>query len=268
MPELPEVEAVRRIAERALRGRRIIRAHLSRRRLCAPQTPEEFTRAVAGRRFTSSERRGKNILLHFDEVTLWIHLRMTGRLYPVAGPQLRPASTSAYFLLDDGRTLVFEDPRGLGVMRAAKRDEIEDRLSGLGIDPLSKTFTADAFASLARASRGAVKPFLMDQKRIAGLGNIYAAEALFRAGIDPRRKAASLSPARIGRLREAIAQVLVEAVGSAERAYQKPGAFAEGESFHPAVYGREGESCRRCGCTVRRIRQGGRSTYFCPGCQR
>ncbi len=268
MPELPEVEAVRRIAERALRGRRIVSAHISRRRLCAPQTPEEFTRAVAGRRFVSSERRGKNILLHFDGISLWIHLRMTGSLYPVPGRQLPPASASAHFLLDNGRALVFDDPRGLGVMRAAKRDEIENRLSGIGVDPLSKSFTADVLAALARSSRGAVKPLLMDQKRIAGLGNIYAAEALFQAGIDPRRKAASLSSSRIGRLRDAIAQALAEAVRSAERAYRKPGGFAEGERFHPAVYGREGESCRRCGRTVRRIRQSGRSTYFCPGCQR
>src|ERR1051325_7870347 len=112
MPELPEVEAVCLIAARALTGRRVISAHVSRRRVCAPQTPAQFSRSLSGRRFVSAERRGKNILLHFDGVVLLVHLRMTGNLYCVVDPRLRAASCSAHLVLDNGRALVFDDPRG------------------------------------------------------------------------------------------------------------------------------------------------------------
>ena len=137
-----------------------------------------------------------------------------------------------------------------------------------GVDPLDTGFTRDGFAALARQARGAIKTWLMDQRRLAGLGNIYAAEALFQAGIHPRRVGATLSRPRLDRLHGAIVRVLRAAVQSASLAYQRPGGFANGELFDPAVYGREGQPCPRCGRPIRRIAQGGRSTYFCPGCQR
>lgn len=127
---------------------------------------------------------------------------------------------------------------------------------------------APPLAELAGGSRAAVKLLLMDQRRIAGIGNIYAAEALHRAGIDPRRVAATLNPSRLARLRAAIVSVLREGLDSAVATYQRPGEFSEAESFPVAVYGCEGEPCRRCGRLIRRVPQGGRSTYFCPGCQR
>ncbi|HYM12586.1 MAG TPA: zinc finger domain-containing protein, partial [Bryobacterales bacterium] len=167
----------------------------------------------------------------------------------------------------DGRALVFDDPRGLGVMRVLNPAQLAGLLRSIGVDPLSHEFTPERFASLARSSRAAIKLLLMNQRRIAGLGNIYAAEALYRAGIDPRRIAARLSRPRLVRLHAAIVDVLREALRSATAAYQRPRGFAEAESFDCGVYGREGLPCPRCGRPVRRFAQGGRSTYFCPGCQ-
>ena len=268
MPELPEVEAVCRIAARALAGRRVVSVYVSRRRVCAPQTPRQFARSLEGRRFTGVERRGKNILLYFEDAVLWVHLRMTGNLYSIADARLRAATCSAHLVLDDGRALVFDDTRGLGLMRAARAAQISKLLGAIGIDPLSAEFTPERLSRIAGASRAAVKLLLMDQRRIAGIGNIYAAEGLHRAGIDPRRVAGTLSRARLTRLHAAIVSVLREGLNSAMAAYKRPGGFSEAEDFLVAVYGREGEPCRRCGRLIRRIPQGGRSTYFCAGCQR
>ncbi|MBI3667487.1 MAG: bifunctional DNA-formamidopyrimidine glycosylase/DNA-(apurinic or apyrimidinic site) lyase [Acidobacteria bacterium] len=267
MPELPEVEAVCRVVRRALKDRRIVFAEIFRKRICAPQTPSQFARAVAGRRFQSVERRGKNILIHLEGVTLWAHLRMTGDFYPVAVPRLTPPTAAAQFVLDNGRALVFDDPRGLGVLRAVKPAQWKRLLGTLGPDALSPEFTAERFAGLAKSSRAPIKLFLMDQRWVAGLGNIYAAEALFRARIDPRHCGAGLGRARLLRLHRAIVALLTNAVKSASLAYRRPGVFAEGETFRPAVYGREDRRCPACAGLIRRIVQGGRSTFFCPGCQ-
>lgn len=260
VPELPEVEAVCNVARRALAGRTVVGLQILRRRICAPQRPASLERAVAGRRVLGVERRGKSIEIALEDATVWIHLRMTGNLYPVADARLRAHSVTACFLLDNGRALVFDDPRGLGVLRLGTAPPA-------GIDPLSTEFTAERFVALARGGRGAIKTWLMDQRRVAGLGNIYGAEALFQAGIDPRRAGATVSRARLKRLHGAIVAILRDAVESASLAYQRPGGFAEGELFDPAVYGREGLPCPRCRRPIRRISQGGRSTYFCPGCQ-
>jgi formamidopyrimidine-DNA glycosylase len=153
-------------------------------------------------------------------------------------------------------------------MDAAPSAEIDARMARLGPEPLSPEFSAAEFVAAARASRQPAKLFLIDQGRVAGLGNIYAAEALFRAGVDPRRVIGALSAPRLRRLHAAIVQVLEIAVQSAIEAYSGPGLIAESEAFPVAVYGREGESCLLCRRVIRRILQGGRSTYFCPGCQR
>src|SRR5262249_4382543 len=172
-------------------------------------------------------------------------------------PGRRPSSASAYLTLDNGRALIFDDPRGLGVMRAVE----PDRLPGAGLDALSPEFTPQRLVALAHASRAPVKLLLMNQARIGGLGNIYGAEAPWRGGVDPRRAASGLSRSRIFRLHTVIRKVLAEAVESAVRAYARPGRFAEGESFDLAVYGRE--RCRRCGRPIWRIQEGGRGGCFC-----
>jgi formamidopyrimidine-DNA glycosylase len=261
VPELPEVEAVCAVARRALLGRRVTALTIYRKRICAPQRPAAVERTVTGREVRGVERRGKCIEIRLDGAALWIHLRMTGNLYSIADPRLRARTVTACFELDDGRALVLDDPRGLGVLRLGPAPRA-------GIDPLGAEFTPQRFVGLARRARGSIKTWLMNQRWVAGLGNIYAAEALFRAGVHPKRVPGRLSRARLERLHDAIVAILRDAVESASLAYQRPGGFADGELFDPAVYGREGLPCPRCRRPIRRMAQGGRSTYYCPGCQR
>jgi len=193
---------------------------------------------------------------------------MTGNLLVIADARMRPSTVRAWFEFDDGRAMVLDDPRALGRVTFHEGREEVDLFSELGPEPLSDAFTPAGLADRARGSRKPVKIFLMDQRAVTGLGNIYAAEALFEAGIDPRRAAGRISRARLGRLHAAIVGILRVALDSAIRAYCEPGGFTEGENFPVAVYGRAGEPCPACGKPVKRIVQGGRSTYFCGRCQR
>lgn len=263
MPELPEVEAVRRKLDREVARAVIVAARIVRR-------PDRALEAqLRGRRIERVGRRGKNLLIELDgDCILRVHLGMTGNLYPIRDARLRPVATRAWFELDDGRALVFDDPRALGRLELLTAAEAERLASGLGIEPTAPEFTAERFLELARRSRAPVKLFLMDQTRISGLGNIYAAEALFRAGIHPARPTNRLSRRRLERLYAAIVEALHVAIQSACNAYSGPGRFDASETFPLAVYGREGSACPRCRRRIRRIRQAGRSTYFCPGCQR
>jgi len=197
-----------------------------------------------------------------------VHLGMTGNLHVIPDHRLRPAASSAWFALADGRGLIFEDTRGLGWLAVHDEAELRKKLAGLGAEPLSRAFTVEALMQSAAKLRQPAKLFLMDQRRIAGLGNIYAAEALFAARIDPRKPIGSVSRVRLQSLRAAIVGILREAIRSARRGYSRPGGYREPENFTPAVYGREGEPCGACGRAIRRFAQGGRSTYFCPKCQR
>ncbi len=263
MPELPEVEAVCRKLRRDVLGAAIVRARTLRRR------DRHLETGVAGRRIERIDRRGKNILLHLDGGTaIRVHLRMTGNLYVIPDGRIRPATARAYFELDGGRGIVFDDPRALGVLELLGPAQLEALLAGLGPEPLSADFTPERFIQAARRSCRPAKLFLMDQTRLAGLGNIYSAEALHRAGIHPGRPMNRLRPARLAALHAAIRIVLKDAVQSACNAYSGPGRHHSAETFPVAVYGREGRPCPSCGRRVRRILQGGRSTYFCPGCQR
>lgn len=153
-------------------------------------------------------------------------------------------------------------------MQLTTKEEIAALEKELGWEPLDPKFTQEQFLELARRSAKPSKIFLMDQQYVAGLGNIYVAEALFRAGIDPRKSLKNLKATRLHQLLTAIREVMKEAVESVYSAYEQPGTFAEGEIFPVKVYGREGEECSVCARPIRRIPQGGRSTYFCPGCQR
>lgn len=263
MPEMPEVEAVCRKL-RAVAGRRIVEVRASR---CA--TPAVKRRA-AGRTVERVERRGKHILVRLDgALTLHVHLRMTGNLYRIPDRRFAPAAARVVFVLDDDSAMIFEDSRALGVLDVASTQKLNASLDlEVGVEPLSDAFTADRLAALAKRSAMPSKLFLMDQKKVAGLGNIYAAEALYHAAIGPRKRMQTLSRPRIDRLHAAIVDILRRAVQSACIAYSGPGGFAEAETFPLEVYGREGEPCRTCGKAIRRIPQGGRSTYYCPGCQK
>jgi formamidopyrimidine-DNA glycosylase len=263
MPELPEVEAVVRRLRPQVEGARIAGCGQFR-----PTTAKGSPQAI-GRRIAGVDRRGKHILVRLDGgAFLRVHLKMTGNLTVIQDARLRPATVRAWFEFEDGRAMVLDDPRALGRVSFHEPDEEGELFRDLGPEPFSGEFTVEHLIARARGSRKPVKLFLMDQRAVTGLGNIYAAEALFEAKVDPKRAAGRISAARLGRLHGAIVGILRSALDSAVRAYSEPGGFTEGENFPAAVYGREGEPCLACGRAVRRMPQGGRSTYYCPHCQR
>jgi formamidopyrimidine-DNA glycosylase len=199
---------------------------------------------------------------------------MTGHLFVAPAGVRREFSTNnsrpvrAAFALDNGARLVWEDPRGLGILRLLPRAQAVGQMRKLGLEPLSPAFTPAALFRITRGRRSPLKVFLLDQRRIAGLGNIYAAEALWRARLDPRKRAGRLTRREAARLHRAIVDVLREAMAGARRGYRRPSRVRPEEEFQPAVYGREGEPCPRCARPIRRIVQSARSTFFCPRCQR
>lgn len=263
MPELPEVEAVVRRLRPQVEGARIVNCGQWR------ATTAQRAEHSIGRRIETVDRRGKHILVRLEGgAFLRVHLKMTGNLTVIADARMRPNTVRAWFEFDDGRAMVLDDPRALGRVSFHNNGEEATVFKDLGPEPFSPEFTACRLIESARRSRKPVKTFLMDQRAVTGLGNIYAAEALFQAGIDPRRPACRISAPRTGRLHGAIVDVLRVALDSAIRAYFEPGGFTEGENFPVAVYGRAGEPCPACGTAVKRICQGGRSTYFCARCQR
>lgn len=263
MPELPEVQAVAERLRAAAPWARITGFGRFR------STTMTGGRHAVGRRIEAVDRRGKNLILRLSGG--WfarVHLKMTGDLRVLPDARLRPQTVRAWFALDDGRAVVLDDPRALGRISLHPEQEEQELFRHLGPEPLGPEFTAAALLASARLTARPAKLWLMDQATVAGLGNIYAAEALFEARIDPRRPAAQLSRQRIERLHSAILRVLNSALASVRAAYERPGAFTEGEFYPVAVYGREGRPCPRCGAAVRRIPQGGRSTYYCPKCQK
>ena len=261
-PELPEVETFVRGLAPAV-GRTIASADVLDTRLAV--TPED----LAGARIATILRCGKYIRIEFaDGRKLVVHLRMSGRLrLDCDGSEEQYVRMILH--LDDGESIYFVDPRRLGTA-----DVCEDSGDSLvGVEPLGPQFTKEALGELTGRSRAPIKSLLLDQRKIGGIGNIYAAEALWRARINPRRRANELSSVEVGRLHKAIVEVLSEAIaqlgttlGSSVSDY-RPTATGDG-SFHRAVYGREGEPCERCGEPIERIIQAGRSTCFCPKCQR
>lgn len=272
MPELPEVETLARALRATLTGRSIVRAEVRWPRTVAEPDPETFRQRLAGRRILGVRRRGKWLLLDLEgEEWLLIHLRMSGRLAVERSDAPEDVHTRAVFCLDHGERLRFSDPRKFGriVLTACP----EDWLSDLGPEPLDPEFTPERMARMLEGRRVRLKPLLTDQRFLAGLGNIYADEALWRSGLHPLRCADTLTPEEVARLHGAIREVLEEAIARrgttlADRRYVlpdgRPGEFAA----HLAVYGREGASCPRCGAPIARTRVGGRSAHFCPRCQR
>jgi DNA-(apurinic or apyrimidinic site) lyase (EC 4.2.99.18)/Formamidopyrimidine-DNA glycosylase (EC 3.2.2.23) len=274
MPELPEVETVRRGLEPGLRGRRIERVIVYERRLRWP-LPPGFEADLAGARIQRVERRAKYLLLRLEpEASLILHLGMTGSLRLLdSGQPLRLATHDhVVFELDDGARLIYHDPRRFGSMhRHVGSDARHPLLAGLGPEPLSEAFHAAYLHARLAGRRAPIKLTLMDQAIVVGIGNIYANEALFRAGIHPARAAGRISLARLDRLVVEIKAVLYEAIaagGSTLRdffnARGEPGYF----QLDYAVYGRGGQPCRCCASVLREIRLGGRSTVYCPRCQR
>jgi formamidopyrimidine-DNA glycosylase len=249
-------------------GGLIVSAHFLRPQTVQHITPTRLAKRLQGQAIRRVWRRAKNILLDLGSGDrLRIHLRMTGNLY--AWPEIPPPRPSmrAWFGLDSGAAIVFDDPRALGRIDLLEPPDFHLFDASLGIEPLMANFTTRSLAELLSGVRAPVKLFLLDQTKVCGLGNIWAAESLHLARIHPERPAGSLEHTEIRSLRGAVRTILSRAVKSAYRSYSKPGATPESEGFGVRVYGRAGMPCRRCGAVVARIRQGGRSTYFCPGCQ-
>lgn len=271
MPELPEVETVANDLRGQLVGRRFVSAAILWPRTLAMPAVEEVEARLRGREVIGIGRRGKYLLMYLDDgQTLVAHLRMTGRLsiVPDDSPLLEDKHTRAWFGLAGGDALVFNDSRKFGRIWLAER--LEDVIGKLGPEPLAWDLTPEDFAARIRKRKTALKALLLDQTVVAGVGNIYADEALFRAGIHPLRKASTLTDAEAGRLYDALREVLTEAIqkrGTLLRDYRTP--YGEDGYFqnHLRVYGRYGKPCPRCGEPIERIRVTQRSTHFCPRCQ-
>lgn len=275
MPELPEVELVARALDRTLRGQRIASARLLRARLAPDNTPRQFARSLRGARVDEVGRRGKFIVVRFDGgQVLLTHLRMTGSFSLLQTRQTLPKHTHALFQLEDGRRLAFTDQRHFGLMKIARASELEQtkELRGLAPEPFSDDFTPEYLADVLSSTRRILKSVLLDQTKVTGLGNIYAAEALFLARVSPFVTAAELSRRRVPRLHRAILDVLGEAVAYVSARDVDldniESNYFSGSEKGWRVYDREGAPCRDCGALVRRVAHAGRSTYFCPKCQR
>ena len=269
MPELPEVEVTRRGLVPHLTGR-VISAVEVRQPMLRWPVPRAV-RSLAGRKVQAIRRRGKYLLVDCGDGHLILHLGMSGSLRVL--PRGTPAEKHDHFDLVLGDRLVrLRDPRRFGaVLWTTSAVDEHPLIASLGIEPLSRAFDPARLFALTRAHRTAIKLFLMDGRRVVGVGNIYASESLFRAGIDPRKRASRVSLERCARLSKAIKDTLRSAIragGSSLRDYV--GAEGRAGDFQNRywVYDREGKACRRCGTPVRRIVQGQRSTFFCPRCQK
>jgi formamidopyrimidine-DNA glycosylase len=274
MPELPEVETIRRALAPSVEGRRLARLTILDARWCEPVDPGAVEAGASGRRVEALGRRGKYLVWRLaGDGHLVMHLRMTGTLlYGRAGGAARP-HTRVRFTFDDGGEVVLVDPRrfGTGVLLEGAAALEEHLATRVGVEPLQPEFTGERLRELARGRRAPVKAFLLDQAKIAGVGNIYADEALFAAGIHPRRPAGRLTRAQAGALRDAVVATLtagIDANGATIDDFRHPDG-ARG-SFQDAfqVHRREGLPCPRCGAPVVKMRVAQRGTYVCPGCQR
>ncbi len=266
MPELPEVETVRRDLAAAVVGKKITAVQVNRAGVIRQPDVKRFVRGVTGRVIRGVLRRGKLLVLELSSgQALTVHLKMTGQLvYP--GNAL---TSRVSFRFSDGTWLDFNDQRVFGELRLLDDWRSLPLVRAFGPEPLE--INRKEFAALFEGKSTRIKPLLLDQSCIAGIGNLYAAEILFRCGIDPRRRAGSLSPAEINKLYAATRAVLAAAIkhgGSSVDDYVrvsgKPGAYVP---YHK-VYGRSGKDCPKCKATIQRISLGGRGTYFCPRCQR
>lgn len=271
MPELPEVETVMRALRTRLQGHRLVRLDLHRPDLRFP-IPTGLAARVVGQRLTGLDRRAKYILAEFDNnAVLLLHLGMSGRLL-FDGPH-RGVHEHVTFGFEDGTVLRFVDPRRFGMLDICAKDELPAHrwLAHLGLEPLSTGFGGTALRQRISGSRSAIKTVIMDQRRVVGVGNIYASEALFEARIAPDRPASTIGATRAQRLADAIKGVLaraIEAGGSSLRDYvQADGELGNFQRFFK-VYDREGMPCPRCASPIMRDVQGGRSTFFCRTCQR
>jgi formamidopyrimidine-DNA glycosylase len=276
MPELPEVELISRSLNSIVTGRTIDSALLLRARLAPETSAELFDAALKSTKINFVHRRGKQILFDLTEnKTLIVHLRMSGRFSLLGSDSENPKFTHAVFHLDDEERLVYDDQRHFGLMKIVATDKLftAKEIAKLAPEPFSEGFTPQYLFAACRSSRRSLKELLLDQTKVCGLGNIYACEAMFMAGVDPRKAASSLSQARAFRLHECIRHVLAAAIEHAAARPVDP-TNLEGSYFSGLndagwfVYDREGLPCLSCNRIIFRLKQGGRSTFFCRQCQK
>jgi formamidopyrimidine-DNA glycosylase len=277
MPELPEVESLRRILSRSAVGRTIVGARIGTLPLRRRVTPD-FGAQITGRIIERISRRAKYLMFELSgDAIILAHLGMSGSITHRHGDfdarEFDAKHDHLEFALDDATRLVYNDPRRFGMVRLVTRNDLATiaELKGIGPEPLSADFNADYLAEEARGKKVAIKNLIMDQKIVAGVGNIYASEILFHAGVRPTRRAGRVKRPEIDLIAEFTPKILRAAIGSGGttfRSYRdsrgKPGAFSK----RLMVYGREGEPCHVCGTPIRNVVVGQRASFYCPKCQR
>ena len=276
MPELPEVELVVRSLDQLVKNRKIIAAELLRERLAPENPPDEFAGRLKNAAITRVHRRGKHILFDLDNGnTLITHLRMSGRFQLLSIERELPKFTHAIFYFEDETRLIFSDQRHFGFMKIIETGNLSEakEIKKLAPEPFSEDFNAKYFRDVLKTSKKSLKEFLLDQTKVLGLGNIYAAEAMFLARVNPQTPADEVSTRKANILFEKIRDVLNESIAQGSTLNVDPenidgSYYGGGYENHWRVYDRENEPCVNCGKTIVRLKQGGRSTYFCPRCQR
>ncbi|MBI2845637.1 MAG: bifunctional DNA-formamidopyrimidine glycosylase/DNA-(apurinic or apyrimidinic site) lyase [Chloroflexi bacterium] len=271
MPELPEVETIRRELEPYILGRRIQTVRVLRPDIITKPGPRIFRRRLAGKEIQGLGRRGKFLVISLSGGDLLLaHLGMSGALYLKRSEDPLLKHTHLRLALDNAYEVRYVDPRRFGQVLLVS--SLEEAVAELGPEPLADDFSAQHLATLLSRRKGRLKPLLLNQRFLAGLGNIYSDESLFLARLHPRRRAATLKPKDKTRLHQAIRQALGEGIqhlgSSIDGSYRRPDESQGEHQNHFRVYGREGEPCFRCRTPIVRIVMGGRSTYFCPHCQK
>ena len=273
MPEMPEVEIIRRYLDTQVAGKTIMNLDIRLPRMIKWPDVEGFRALVTGRTIKSMNRRGKYLLMELDnDSKVVFHLRMTGRLVYEPTGDTSDHHARVIFHLQDGASLVYGDTRTLGTIHGLKPQELGmlKGLAEMGPEPLSAEFTTEYLYKTANQRKVAIKSFLLNQKYIGGIGNIYADEALFLARIHPLRPANSLTQAECSSLWESVNKIIAAGIadgGTTFRDYQNGEGGNGSHQDHLYVYGRKGEQCRNCGAVIERITVGGRGTHFCPNCQ-
>jgi formamidopyrimidine-DNA glycosylase len=274
MPELPEVETVRARLAPKLVGRRFQRVEIFDPRLTRPEDPAGVAAELEGETVAALDRRGKYLIVRFESGrVLLIHLRMTGQILHANGvpPPAEDVHRRAVVRLDDGSDVVYRDVRRFGTWQLLDEDDLRPYLAErLGSEPLVRSFTAKRLSEALEGRRAPLKAALLDQRRLAGVGNIYADEALWRARIHPLTPAATLGPEEVKALYRGVRESLragIRRQGSTLRDYRLPNGEEGGAQHEFKVYGRGGEPCDRCGTPIDKIRVAGRGTWYCPRCQ-
>lgn len=274
MPELPEVESIKRTLEPILIGRTIEHVEILLPRIIKWPSPEAFQAILAGKKITFLSRRGKYLLFYLDEdYIMVVHLRMTGRLYYTEDNAKQDRFARILFFFDNGTMLQYADARTLGTIYLFPANEL-GRITGLstmGPEPLSPDFTMAYFKDSIKIRKGNIKALLLNQRFVGGLGNIYVDESLAVAEINPLRSAASLTDAEIEKLFSAVNKVIADGIehrGTSFRDYRDGIGKKGAHQNYLRVYGRKGQPCEKCGTSIVKMEVAGRGTHYCPNCQR